>query len=225
TYPSSKFNGLMFGDYYWYYDRHQDGASSSDPTLVDDQHGLWFRRIYFTFDYKYSDKLTTRFRLEANSNGKFAGGNLTPYVKDAYLRWTFAGKQDLTLGIQPTLAFDWFESSLWGLRHIEKTPVDLYRLDSSRDFGFTLDGPATDGVSYGVQFGNESGNGSENQEGKILRLEGRYEGKQGLALEGFYSYARRPEDQHRHTVQGIGGFRGDAGRLGGQYVWQQRRSG
>jgi hypothetical protein len=160
-----------------------------------------------------------------NSNGQFAGGNLTPYVKDAYLRWTFAGKQDLTFGIQPSLTFDWFESALWGLRHIEKTPVDLYRLDSSRDFGFTLDGPATDGLSYAVQFGNESGNGSENQEGKILRLEGRYEGKQGLALEGLYNYARRPESQHRHTAQGIAGFRSDAGRIGGQYVWQERKSG
>jgi hypothetical protein len=226
TYPSSKLSGLMFGDYYWYYDRHQDGVSSSDPTPVDNQHGLWFRRIYFTYDYKFSEKLTTRFRLEMNSNGQFAGGNLTPYVKDAYLRWNFAGKHDLTLGIAPSLTFDWFESSLWGLRHIEKTPADLYRLDSSRDFGATVSGPATDtGLNYAVQYGNESGNGSENQEGKILRLEGRYEQKKGLALEAFYSHAKRPEGQNRQTAQGIGGFRSDFGRIGAQYIWQQRKSG
>jgi hypothetical protein len=226
TYPSNKLSGLMFGDYYWYYDHHQNGISSSDSTPVNDQHGLWFRRIYFTYDYKYSEKLTTRFRIEMNSNGQFAGGNLTPYVKDAYLRWTFAGQHDLTLGIQPTLAFDWFESSLWGLRHIEKTPVDLYRLDSSRDFGVTVDGPVgSSGLSYALQYGNESGNGSENQEGKIVRLEGRFETKRGLALEGYYSYAQRPENQHRHTAQGIAGFRSDMGRVGGQYVWQERKSG
>ena len=83
-YPSGKFSGLMFGDYYWYYDRHQDGISISDPTPVEGQHGLWFRRIYFTYDFTYNEKLTTRFRLEANSNGDFTGGDLTPYVKDAY---------------------------------------------------------------------------------------------------------------------------------------------
>jgi hypothetical protein len=81
------------------------------------------------------------------------------------------------------------------------------------------------GVNYGVQFGNESGNGSENMEGKILRLEGRYEQKKGLALEGYYSYATRPKGQDRHTAQGMAGYRLEAGRIGGQYVWQERKSG
>ena len=110
-----------------------------------------------------------------NSNGDFAGGDLVPYLKDAYLRWTYKGSQRLTLGIHPTLTFDWLDG-FWGLRHIEKTPADLYRMDSSRDFGFTFDGPTPiDGLNYAVQFGNESGNGSETQEGKILRFESRYE--------------------------------------------------
>jgi hypothetical protein len=224
-YPSGKFSGLMFGDYYWYVDRHQDGISLSDPTPVEGQHGLWFRRIYFTYDFNYNEKLTTRFRLEANSNGEFTGDDLTPYVKDAYLKWTYTGSQTLTLGIHPTLTFDWFDG-FWGLRHIEKTPADLYRLDSSRDFGFTFDAATPiDGLNYAVQFGNESGNGSETQEGKILRVEGRYERNSRLALEGFYSIGTRPDDEHRQTAQGIAGFRTGAGRVGGQYLWQQRRSG
>ena len=185
----------MFGDYYWYYDRHQDGISISNPTPVEGQHGLWFRRIYFTYDFTYNDKLTTRFRLEANSNGDFTGGDLTPYVKDAYLKWTYKGSQKLTFGIHPTLTFDWLDG-FWGLRHIEKTPADLYRLDSSRDFGVTVDGPTpVDGLTYAVQFGNESGNGSETQEGKILRVEGRYERHSRLALEGFYSFGTRPDER------------------------------
>lgn len=224
-YPSGKFSGLMFGDYYWYYDRHQDGISISDSTPVEGQHGLWFRRIYFTYDFTYNEKLTTRFRLEANSNGDFTGGDLTPYVKDAYLKWTYRGGQKLTFGIHPTLTFDWLDG-FWGLRHIEKTPADLYRLDSSRDFGVTVDGATpVDGLTYAVQFGNESGNGSETQEGKILRVEGRYERHSGLALEGFYSLGTRPDDENRQTAQGIAGFRTGAGRVGGQYLWQQRRSG
>jgi hypothetical protein len=224
-FPSGKFSGLMFGDYYWYYDRHQDGISSTDPTPVKGQHGLWFRRIYFSYDFAYSESLTTRFRLEMNSNGEFTGGDLTPYVKDAYVRWTYAAKHQLTLGIHPTLTFDWLDG-FWGLRHIEKTPADLYRLDSSRDFGFSINGPTPiDGLTYAAQFGNESGNGSETQEGKILRVEGRYEKNPGLALEGFYSFGTRPEDEHRQTAQAVAGFRNDVGRVGGQYLWQQRRSG
>lgn len=224
-FPSHKFSGLMFGDYYWYFDRHQDGVSSTNPTPVEGQHGLWFRRLYFTYDYAYSEKLTTRFRLEANSNGQFDGGNIDPYVKDAYLRWTYKGRQQLTLGIHPTLTFDWFDG-FWGLRHIEKTPADLYRIDSSRDFGFTFAGSThIQGLVYAAQFGNESGSGSETREGKILRLETRYQRDSGLALEGFYSFGRGPSGANRHTAQGIAGIQRDTLRFGGQYLWQVRRSG
>jgi hypothetical protein len=182
-FPSNKFSGLMFGDYYWYYERHQDGVSSTNPTPVEGQHGLWFRRLYFTYDFAHNEKLSTRFRLEANSNGEFEGGDIVPYVKDAYVRWAYKGRQQLTLGIHPTLTFDWLDE-FWGLRHIEKTPADLYRLDSSRDFGFTFQGsPRVHDLSYAVQFGNASGNGSETREGKILRFEGRYQRRSAVALE------------------------------------------
>ena len=225
TFPSHTFSGLMFGDYYWYYDRHQDNVSSTNPTPVKGQHGLWFRRLYFAYDYAYSEKLSTRFRLEANSNGEFEGGDIVPYVKDAYLRWTYKGGQRVTLGIHPTLTFDWFDG-FWGLRHIEKTPADLYRLDSSRDFGFTFDGsPPIRGLKYAAQFGNDSGNGSETREGKILRLETRYERNSGLALEGFYSVGTGPSGEKHRTAQGIAGFQRDTLRVGAQYLWQQRKSG
>jgi hypothetical protein len=223
-YPVGKFSGLMFGDYYWYYKYHQDQISSSNPTSVEGLHGLWFRRIYLTYDLAYSEKLRTRFRLEANSDGEFAGGNITPYMKDAYLQWTYRGEQQVTLGIHPTVTFNWLDE-FWGLRHIEKTPADLYRLDSSRDFGFTFDGPVgSTGLTYAVQFGNESGNGSETQEGKILRFEGRYE-QPGIVLEGFSSWGTRAGSEHRQTAQGIGGFRRDALRAGIQYLWQEQDAG
>ena len=224
-YPFGRITGLMFGDYYWYYQWHQDQISSTNPTAVEGQHGVWMRRVYVTYDYAHTETLSTRLRLEANSNGAFAGGDLVPYVKDAYLKWTYKGKQQLTFGIHPTLTFDWLEG-FWGLRHIEKTPADLYRLDASRDFGFTFNGPTPiDGLSYATQFGNESGNGSETQEGKILRLESRYDRNPAIPFEGFYSFAARPAGQHRHTAQGITGFRRDEARVGIQYLWQARRSG
>lgn len=225
TFPSHKISGLMFGDYYWYYDRHQDGISSTDPTAVKGQHGLWFRRLYFTYDFAYSKKLSTRFRLEANSDGEFEGGDIVPYVKDAYIRWAYRGEHRLTLGIHPTLTFDWLDG-FWGLRHIEKTPADLYRLDSSRDFGVTFDGPArVRGLTYAAQFGNESGNGSETREGKILRVETRYQGVSGLALEGFYSFGTGPSGENRQTAQGVAGVQRATFRAGAQYLWQEREPG
>jgi hypothetical protein len=224
-FPSSKISGLIFGDYYWFHRSHRDQVSSDDSTPVRELHGLWLRRMYFTYDFAYSERLSTRFRLEANSSGDFTGGDIVPYVKDAYLKWTYRDKQHLTLGIQPTLTFNWLEE-LWGLRHIEKTPADLYRLDSSRDFGFTFNGSSwIEGHSYAVQFGNESGSGSETQEGKIARFESRYERTPGIVLEGFYSFSRRAAGEHRQTAQGIAGIRNAAARVGGQYLWQARKQG
>jgi hypothetical protein len=225
-FPAGKISGLVFGDYYWYDKWHQDQISTANTNSVQGQQGFWLRRGYFTYDLQFSEKFTTRFRLEVNSNGQFNGGNLNPYVKDAYLKWTFTGKQVLTLGIQPSLTFDWLEG-FWGLRHIEKTPADLYRIDSSRDFGLTLGGPieAVKNLGYAAQFGNESGTGSETDKYKILRFEGRYDMNPGIALEGFYSYGKRPNGQHRTTAQGFVGWRNKVARVGGQYLYQERKSG
>lgn len=120
-YPVGKFSGLVFGDYYSYDRWHQDQISPANPNSVQGQQGFWLRRIYFAYDVSFSEKLTTRLRLEANSNGQFQSpGNLTPFVKDAFLKWIFAGRQAATFGIQPSLTFDWYET-WYGLRHIEKT--------------------------------------------------------------------------------------------------------
>ena len=68
----------------------------------------------------------------------------------------------MTLGIEPSLSIDFVES-VWGMRHIEKTPLDLYKWDSSRDTGLTLSGPLNDAgtLSYGVQSGTEQSNYAE----------------------------------------------------------------
>ena len=119
-----------------------------------------------------------------NGDGKLAGGSLTPYVKDAWLRWTFYGRQEMTLGMQPSLGVDYLES-FWGLRHIEKSPLDLYRWDSSRDTGISVEGPLNDSktIVYRAQFGNGSGTDSETDKFKNLRLSGRYEAASGLIVE------------------------------------------
>lgn len=224
AYPSGKFSGLMFGDYYDYDRWHQDQISATNTSSVQGQQGFWLRRIYFAYDLTFSERFTTRLRLEMNSNGQFQNpGNLNPYVKDAYLKWTFTHKQVATLGIQPSVTFDWFES-WYGLRHIEKTPADLYRIDSSRDLGVSVGGPinAVKNLAYAVQYGNESGTGSEVDKYKIWRFEGRYVADAGVAAEGFYSFARRPGGQDRATAQGIVGWRGKTFRVAGQYLHQKR---
>jgi hypothetical protein len=215
--PSWRIHGLVFGDYYWF-------AAHHDPRWQD-QSGFWLRRAYLGYDQDLGKAFSMRLRLEMNSSGDLQDEDLVPFVKDAYLTWAFAGRQQLRFGIQPSLTFD-AEEQFWGLRHIEKVPADLYRIDSSRDFGLSLGGPVlVDGLRYGVQLGNDSGNGSETDEYKIVRLLATYDRNPGLHAEAVFSHADRPDGTDRTTAKGLLGFRGKAFRLGGQYLWQQRRSG
>lgn len=216
-YPKGKINGLAFGDFYYFADHHDDKFKH--------QQGFWLRRAYLGWDQSFTENLSSRLRLEMNSNGQLAGGNLNPFVKDAYITWKYTGKQQLRFGIQPSTTFD-SEEGFWGLRHIEKTPADLYRIDSSRDFGFTFSGPAGDsGLSYGFQFGNDSGNGSETDKYKIVRFLGLFEPKSGLRVEGVFNYGKRPSGQDRTTAKGLIGYKSKEFRLAGEYLYQERKSG
>jgi hypothetical protein len=215
--PPYHFSGLVFGDYYGFVEHHLPEWHG--------QHGFWLRRLYFTYDHTFSPQITTRFRIEANSNGDLEGGLLTPYVKDAYLRWTFTGRQQLTLGIQPSLSIE-FTDDVWGLRHVEKTPLDLYRVDSSRDTGVTVAGPVNEAQTfkYQLQYGNESGNSAETDAFKAVRAAVRYETSPGLSAELVVGRFAREADADWTLVQGLAVYRGGAGRLGFQYAFQQRRS-
>jgi hypothetical protein len=183
------------------------------------------RRAYFTYDHTFTPRITTRFRLEVNSNGKLAGGLNTPYIKDAYLRWTYFGRQQVTVGIQPSLSFDFVET-FWGLRHIEKTPDDLYRLDSSRDFGVTASGPLNEAQTfkYAFQFGNDSSQNSETNKYKAVRFAARYETNPGFVAEGVYNYFAAALDANRQLAQGFVGYQQKRGRVGFQYTWNERQA-
>ncbi|MBP7570324.1 MAG: hypothetical protein KBA95_09730 [Acidobacteria bacterium] len=215
--PAWRITGLVFGDYYYFSQHHEQ--------KWDSQNGFWLRRAYLTYDHAFGRTIATRLRFEANSNGKLAGGALSPYVKDAYVRWTYSGRQQVTAGIQPTLSFDFVES-FWGLRHVEKTPLDLYRWDSSRDFGVTASGPLNQSgtIKYAAQFGNESGSNAEVDKFKALRLAARYETPAGVSVEGYVSQFHRGSDADVLTAQVFAGYRVKQARVGAHYSYQKRRA-
>jgi len=213
---SWRLSGYMFGDYYYF-------ASSHDPT-IEGQNGFWLRRAYFTYDATLTQGFSTRFRLEVNSSGDFTNTKLTPYVKDAYLRWAH-GAHALLFGISPTPTWEFIEG-FWGYRFVEKTPLDLQRWDGSRDFGIaaqgTLDKDKT--VNYHVMVGNGSDTGSETNENKAVRGALSYRGRSGFVAEGYADWQDQPNGADRSTLQAFVGYRKPAGRLGIQYARQTRRS-
>jgi len=216
--PSTKIGVLVFGDYYYF--------ASDHAAAFDGQHGFWFRRLYLTVDHAFGATLSARFRLEANSNGKMTAPatSITPYVKDAYVRWQFSGTHQVILGIQPTATVEFVET-FSGLRYVEKVAVGLYRLDSSRDFGLGFSGPIDAGhrLHYVAQYGNDSGITSEIDRYKSVRAAVRYETNPGLVAQVAGGYQARAGRGSRSIIDAFVGYHNPAARAGVEYVRNIRR--
>ncbi len=213
-YESVKVSGYLFGDAYAVLENH-------DPD-VQDQYGFWVRRAYLTVDSKLDEEWSARLRFEVNSPGDFeTNSKLEPFVKDAYLAWKRDGRE-LYLGLSPSPTFDYIEG-FWGLRHIEKTPLDLYRMASSRDLGIAYKGKARDGaVFYHAMLGNGAGDGAETNKGKKITGSLGLRPTDSLVTQVYADYEDRPGETDRSTLQAFLGFEGEQSRYGLQYAWQRR---
>jgi hypothetical protein len=216
---NASFSGYMFGDVYYL-------ASHDDEGLEDDlegANGLWFRRIYVTFDFGINDRWSARVRTEMNSPGDFVSKEqLIPTVKDAYAQWK-KGNHQINLGLSSTPTFAVIED-VWGYRALEKTLVDLQKIGPSRDMGVAFKGSLDRGkvVRYNVMLANGNSTSSESNQGKKVLVSLGVHLPQGLILEGYADYEDRPGETDRYTVQGFAGFQHRRGRLGVQYVHQNR---
>ena len=206
---SGSIDGYMITEYY-------SVLQHNDPE-IDGRHGFWFRRIYFTYNNALSDTIKMRLRLEMNSPGNLLSSSLlTPYVKDAYLSFKI-GQSSLIAGIQGPPSFEQLES-VWGWRALEKTPLDLQKWTSSRDFGVSLKGGKS--FIYHFMFANGSSNKAEIDKGKkVFGSVGYNSG--GFFLEGMAQYDHDSNKNVGDTIAQIFGcFRGDWGRVGAQYSYR-----
>lgn len=213
-YESMKVSGYLFGDTYAAIENH-------DPD-VKDQYGFWVRRAYLTIDSKLDDEWSARLRFEANSPGDFeTNSKLEPFVKDAYLAWK-RDRHELYLGLSPSPTFEYIEG-FWGLRHVEKTPLDLYRMASSRDMGIAYKGESAQGaLFYHAMIGNGAGDGAETNKGKKIMASLGIRPTDALVTQLYADYEDRPGASDRSTLQAFLGWRGRLSRYGLQYAWQRR---
>jgi hypothetical protein len=207
---SGAVSGYMMMDYYSFLSHH---SGEIDEGGLKGRHGFWLRRAYFTYDNKLGDKVKMRLRLEMNSPGKLTtDSSLTPYVKDAYLSLKL-GKADLIAGIQGPPSFE-VEEGVWGWRALEKTPLDLYKWTSSRDFGVAVKGGKT--LAYHFMFGQGSGNKAETNKGKKVFGSLAFQ-QSGIVLEamGQFESKNGAEDI---IYKGFGAYTGKWGRVGLMYA-------
>lgn len=203
--------GYMVGEYYWVMNHHDETNKG--------RHGFWFRRIYFTYDNKLSEVIKVRLRLEMASAPRFDSyALLTPWVKDAYIDFKIAG-QNLIAGIMSPPSFAQVET-IWGYRVLEKTPLDLHKWTSSRDFGISLKGGKS--LPFQIMYANGSSNKSETNKGKKIYGALGYS-KNGFFIEGMAQFEKTRNNYAEFILQGFGAYNGDWGRVGLQYAFRNSK--
>lgn len=211
-----KISGLLYSDFYWVVNNHNEELEGNN--------GFWARRVYFTYDRDLSSAVTTRLRLEMNSPGDYTTSfKLEPYVKDLYVKWAMNDNHNLIAGISPTPTWGLIES-LWGYRSVEKSPADLYKLGSSREFGLALQGQLGEArkVRYHAMVGNGSGTGGETNRWKKYMLSLAWWLNDNFVVEIYGDYTRLSDTHSRATAQGFAGYVSDKANLGAMYATQSR---
>jgi hypothetical protein len=209
---SGQIKGYMAAEYYWNFN-HNTGEI--DDGGFQGRHGFWFRRIYFTYNNSLSDTVKMRLRFEMNSPGDFTSSStLNSFVKDAYLSFKLGGGASLIAGIQGPPSFG-LEEDTWGWRPLEKTPLDLYKWTSSRDFGVAIKGGET--LAYHFMFGQGSSNKAETNTGKKFFGSLAYKSN-GFVAEAMAQYDRAKDGDDDIILKGFGAYTGDWGRVGLMYA-------
>ncbi len=213
---NGKISGYIFGDLYY--------MAANHNKEIEGNNGVWIRRVYLTYDKGLSEEFSMRLRLEMNTAGDFTSkSKMTPAVKDAYLKWK-KGSHSVYLGISPTPTWSVVEK-VWGYRSVEKTPLDLQKFGSSRDFGLAAKGSFDEDkvFNYHIQIANGNSNSSETNKGKKYMLSLTAKTKGGFIVEGYVDYDERPEHSSRTTLQGFAAYQSKSYRFGLQLAQQNRQ--
>ena len=170
--------------------------------------------IYFTYDNTLTDKISMRFRLEANSSGDSkTSSTLIPYIKDAYLSAKIV-RHTLTLGLIGTNMYDNVEE-FWGYRPMEKTPITFSDSAIHANWGWGKGALDSKGkLTYALVFGNGAGTKSETDRGKAVHGRINFQPVPALFLELYADYTNLGNDISINIFQAFAGIKGVWGRAG-----------
>jgi hypothetical protein len=209
-----RMGGLAFGDVYYVPSHHLDEGDGATGAVL--------RRGYLTFDADFSKSLYGRLRFEVNQAGEFETYTFEADAKDLFAGWK-VGRHRILFGLSPTPTFDLIES-IWGLRYLVRTPLDLQGV-ASRDTGISASGPlnASGSLRYramggaGLDFGNESGDGRKWM-GALT-----WAPSPPWTVDLYLDYEVAPGPFDRGTLQVFVGYRTDDLRWGAQFAYRDRQ--
>ena len=210
-------SGLFFGDVYAVLSHH-------DPE-VEGANGIQNRRMYLNVNTRFNSSWDARVRFEAASPGDFTSSSkMEPFLKDLWVRWR-SGNHSIILGLSSSPTWNVLEGE-WGYRDLEKTPLDLFKYGSSRDFGLAFRGSLDEArkVRYHLMVGNGSGTKGETNEGKKFMGSLTFYPNSNLVFEVEAEREDWPDCKDRATVTVMAIVKGERGRLGVMAARHTRQS-
>jgi hypothetical protein len=209
----ARVTGTGFFDYVHHFDSRVDSLRGHG--------GFTYRRLYLTADFAPASNVAARLRVNSDQGTLDARGPAV-YMKDAWVRWTYAGDHRVWFGAMPPPMFQTGEG-FWGYRSLERTLPDLARVAFSRDLGLRLDGPLTqDGtLRYGLMMGNNSDVRPSMTRYKRFYSELTASLTPTLNASLAANYVAHPDDRNRSTmVNGAVGYVRGGTRIGGEWYAQ-----
>lgn len=161
-------SALLFADY--------DYTVTSPEGELDGRNGFGYRRIYLTFDFPVSERLSGRVRFESDDSKTTDDGLPAPFIKDLFLkiREFPASGHSAMFGLHPTPNFRLSED-IWGYRSLEKTIQDRTGAVGSRDMGISFTGPVTGNGTFRYRLMAANNSGVRAETDKYKRLYGAVE--------------------------------------------------
>lgn len=238
-FPRGRISGLIFGDYYYNvtgdpgHSYTASGADSAhayiDPTpfangqpkvIGRDLNGTQIRRIYFQLDNDLSIRVSSRFRLEADSKELTSGGKIGVFVKAAYVQVKdLVPRGNFLFGMVNTPTFESSEE-FWAYRAVEKTISDFRGIASSSDIGVQLRGFLDDGhkIGYNALLGDGTGQKPEDNRYKRAYFALPLRPLEDLRLEPYVDYEGAPGETDRVTYKVFGGYEFKRAAIGAEVV-------
>lgn len=213
-FPSFRAGGLLFGDLY-----HVPGHHSEEG---DGATGAVLRRGYLTFNADLSDRWFGRLRFEINQSGEFETYEFDTRTKDLYLGRRF-GRHKALLGLSSTPTFDVIES-VWGLRYLARTPMDLQGV-ASRDTGLSVQGPlnAEGTLRYRIMYAAPLDFGGDSNDRERWMGALGWRPAEGWTVDLYADYEALDGPRDRFTGQLFLAYQAEDWRWGLQYSNQDRQ--
>ncbi len=204
--PKGKFNGVLFGDFFYKFNGDSSNASNQYSSYNEKTQGVTVRRARLHYEHNFNEDFTGNFGIELNDVTKI-DNKMSFMVYDAQFEWkNVVPNSSIVFGLMPAPTFVWgMSEAMYGYRSLEKTITDKNKIGTALEIGAMLKGKFDKEGKYGytIMYGN--GKGSSAEVSKFPKFYGSVFAKflNSFVVEAYFDYQNSYNEQYRFTAKSV----------------------